>query len=233
MSEVSCKLIYSLDSAGSPSERSTVMTDANYTAMLIILDRSGSMGMIREDMIGGLQQLIAAQSSEPGMMTIDIVTFDTEIELTHHFADPASVKVELIPRGGTALYDAVGWSFNGFGQSLAELPEHARPGTVLVTIVTDGEENSSREYTASMVAKMIEHQRAAFDWDVSFLGANQDAIEEARKIGIDATDAIDYDLGAVGAAMSAHADKLSRRRKGSRAGYTSEERGAARGGESQ
>lgn len=205
------------------------MTDTNYAAMLVILDRSGSMSMIRDDMIRGLEQLLATQAMQPGMLTIDIVTFDTEIELTHHFADPKSVKVELIPRGGTALYDAIGWSFNGFGQALAELPEHARPGTVLVTIVTDGEENSSREYTAAMVTKMIEHQREAFDWDVSFLGANQDAIEEARKIGIHADDAIDYDLGAVGGAMSAHADKLSRRRRGDRSGYTDEERGTARG----
>ncbi|MEW1975430.1 vWA domain-containing protein [Microbacterium profundi] len=205
------------------------MTDNNYTAMLIILDRSGSMSMIREDMIGGIEQLIAAQSAEPGMLTIDLVTFDTEVELTHHFADPSSMKVELVPRGGTALYDAIGWSFNGFGQALAELPEHARPGTVLVTIVTDGEENSSREYTAAIVTKTIEHQRAVFDWDVSFLGANQDAIEEARKIGIDAADAIDYGVGAVGAAMNTHANKLSRRRRGDRAGYTDEERGTARG----
>ncbi|WP_292826762.1 vWA domain-containing protein [Microbacterium sp.] len=205
------------------------MTDANYTAMLIVLDRSGSMSMIRDDMIGGIEQLIAAQAGEPGMLTIDVVTFDTEIELTHHFADPKSIKVELVPRGATALYDAVGWSFNGFGNALAELPEHARPGTVLVTIVTDGEENSSREYTADMVTKMIEHQREAFDWDVSFLGANQDAVEQARKIGIQADDAIDYDLGAVGAAMSAHAGKLSRRRQGDRTGYTAEERGLARG----
>lgn len=205
------------------------MTDANYTAMLIILDRSGSMSMIRDDMIGGIEQLIAAQSTEPGMLTIDLVTFDTEIELTHHFADPTVVKVELVPRGGTALYDAIGFSFNDFGRSLAELPDHARPATVLVTIVTDGEENSSRAYTAAVVNKMIEHQRSAFDWDVSFLGANQDAIEEARKIGISAADAIDYDLGAVGAAMRAHADKLSRRRRGDRTGYTDGERGTARG----
>ena len=196
------------------------MTDANYSAMLIVLDRSGSMSMIREDMIAGVQQLIAAQSAEPGMLTIDLVRFDTQVELTHHFADPESVKVELLPRGGTALYDTIGWSFSGFGQALAELPEHASPGTVLVTIVTDGEENSSCEYTRAMVTKMIEHQRTAFDWDVSFLGANQDAIEAARKIGIDAADAIDYGLGAVGAAMTAHADKLSRRRRGDRTGYT-------------
>ncbi|BDV31269.1 vWA domain-containing protein [Microbacterium terricola] len=205
------------------------MTDANYTAMLIILDRSGSMSLVRDDMIGGIEQLIATQAGQPGMLTIDVVTFDTEIEVTHRFADPKSIKVELVPRGGTALYDAVGWSFNGFGQALAELPEHARPGLVLVTIVTDGEENSSREYTAEMVTTMIEHQREVFDWDVSFLGANQDAVEAARKIGIQAEDAIDYDLGAVGAVMSAHAAKLSRRRQGNRTGYTAEERGIARG----
>lgn len=85
------------------------------------------------------------------MLTIGIVTFDTEIELTHHFAD-ALVHVELVSRGGTALYDAIGWAFSGFGQSLAELPDHARPGTVLVTIVTYGEENSSREYSAATVS---------------------------------------------------------------------------------
>jgi hypothetical protein len=205
------------------------MTDSTYTAMLIILDRSGSMGLIRDDMVGGIEQLIRAQDAQPGMLTVDLVTFDTEVERTHHFADPLDVHVELEPRGATALYDAIGWSFNGFGASLAELPEHARPGTVLVTIVTDGEENSSCEYTATTVRKMIEHQRDTFDWDISFLGTNQDAILEAQKIGIVAEDAMNYDLGAVGAAMTAHADKLSRRRQGDRTGYTAQERREAAG----
>ncbi|GAA1941733.1 hypothetical protein GCM10009775_36880 [Microbacterium aoyamense] len=207
------------------------MTDPNYTALLIILDRSGSMTAIRDDMVGGIEQMIATQAAEDGMLTIDIVTFDTQIELTHHFADPESVQVELVPRGGTALYDAIGWAFNGFGQALAELPEHARPGTVLVTIVTDGEENSSKEYSAATVTQLIEHQRSAFDWDVSFLGANQDAIAEARKIGIRAEDALDYDLGSVAGTMTAHSEKLSRRRRGDLTGYTDAERGSARGDE--
>lgn len=208
------------------------MTDHNYTAMLIILDRSGSMSAIRDDMVGGLEHLISSQDAEPGMLTIDLVTFDTEFELTHHFAAASDVRVDLVPRGRTALYDAVGWSFNGFGQAIAELPEHARPGTVLVTIVTDGEENCSREYAASTIKQMIAHQHDTFDWDISFLGANQDAVLEARKMGIDAADAIDYDLGAVSAAMTAHTDKLSRRRQGDRSGYTAQERRAASGGES-
>lgn len=205
------------------------MTDNNYTAMLIVLDRSGSMSAIRDDMVGGLEQLIATQAAQPGMLTIDVFTFDTEIENTHHLADPRSVKIELDPRGGTALYDAIGVSFNDFGKALADLPEHARPGTVLVSVVTDGEENSSREYTANTVKAMIARQKEAFDWDISFLGANQDAILEAQKIGIDKADALTYGVRAVGGTMAAHSEKLSRRRQGDRTGYNSDERRAATG----
>jgi len=203
------------------------MTDTNYTAMLIVLDRSGSMASIRTDMEGGIQQLIAHHAAQPGFVTVDLVTFDTEIEHTHAFANPNDVKVVLEPRGGTSLYDAIGISFTGFGAALAALPDHARPSNVLVTIVTDGEENSSREYTAAHVKQLIEHQRDAYDWDISFLGANQDAIIEAGKIGIAAKDAIDYSLGAVDAAMSVHAAKQTRRRAGDRTGYTPAERGTA------
>ena len=168
------------------------MTDPNYTAMLIILDRSGSMSDIRDDMVGGLEQLLATQAAEPGLLTVDIVTIDDQIELTHSFAQPEDVKIELIPRGSTALYDAVGRSLNGLGEALAKLTEHARPGTVLVTIVTDGMENASSEYTPDVIAKLITRQRDTYNWDISFLGANQDAILEVRKIGIGADDVLTY-----------------------------------------
>ena len=207
------------------------MTDTNYTAMLLIVDRSGSMSTIRDDMVGGLEQLIRAQVDLPGMTTIDIVTFDNTPELTHHFADPRDVQVELVPRGGTALYDAIGWAFNGFGQALAELPEHARPGTVLVTIVTDGEENSSLEYSAEAVKQIITHQEAAFDWDVSYLGANQDAVLAAAQIGIEESKAMNYGLNSVAGVMAAEIDKNARRRQGDRSGYTEWNRAQAMGDE--
>jgi len=205
------------------------MTDPNYTALLIILDRSGSMSSIREDMVGGLEELIASQAAEPGMLTIDIVTFDDQIEHTHSFAQPDNVKVELVPRGSTALYDAVGVGMNGFVQALAQLPEHARPSTVLVTIVTDGQENASREYTPKLVSQMITQQREHSDWDISFLGANQDAILEARKIGIGADHAITYSTTRAGvtSALAAQSRKAANRRMGRMTGFTEEERGDA------
>ncbi|MBX3077969.1 MAG: VWA domain-containing protein [Cryobacterium sp.] len=208
------------------------MTDPNYTALLIILDRSGSMSSIREDMVGGLEELIASQAAEPGMLTVDIVTFDDQIEHTHSFAQPRDVKVELVPRGSTALYDAVGLGVNGFGQALAQLPEHARPSTVLVTIVTDGQENASREYTPEVVAQLITQQREQYDWEISFLGANQDAILEARKIGIDQDDALTYAPTGLGVTNALRAQNLKSRsrRMGQRTGFTEKNRGDAADG---
>ena len=58
------------------------MTDNNYTAMLIVLDRSGLMSTIRDDMVGGIEQLVAMHVSQPGTLAIEVVTFDTTIEST-------------------------------------------------------------------------------------------------------------------------------------------------------
>lgn len=211
------------------------MTDPNYTALLIVLDRSGSMSGIRDDMVGGIQELIAAQTAQPGMLTIDVVTFDDHIEHTHAFAQPEHVQIELIPRGRTALYDAIGWSLTSFGQALAELPEHARPSTVLAVIVTDGHENASTEYQSTHVAKLVTQQRDEYDWDISFLGANQDAVLEARRIGIDPGDALTYtaDVAGVTNANLALSRKLNDRRQGRRTEFTDDERGAAGQGEPQ
>lgn len=203
------------------------MTDPNYTAILIVLDRSGSMEGRAHEMANATQHLIDAQAAQQGMLTVDIVTFDNVIEHTHAFAQPGEVKVVLEPRGATALYDAIGLSFAGFGAALAALPEHARPSTVLATIVTDGFENASQEYDAAAVKGIIQRQRDEYDWDVSFLGANQDAVLAAGHIGIDAEDALTFDVNAIAPSMAAHASKLTRRRAGDRTGYTAAERSAA------
>ena len=85
----------------------STMTDPNYTAMLLVIDRSGSMAGIRDDMVGGLTTMLAEQAVEPGLLTVDIVTFDTEIEIQCSLADPKDVTVTLEPRGRTALFDAI------------------------------------------------------------------------------------------------------------------------------
>ena len=166
--------------------KGSIMTDPNYTAMLLVIDRSGSRAGIRDDMVGGLTAMLADQAAEPGLLTVDIVTFDTEIEQQCSLADPKDVTITLDPRGATSLFDAIGQSVTGFGRVLAALPDHARPETVQVVVVTDGEENSSREFNLDAGRAMVTRQKEQFNWDFVFLGANQDAVFSGQRLGFDA-----------------------------------------------
>ncbi|TFC42641.1 VWA domain-containing protein [Cryobacterium sp. TMT1-21] len=207
------------------------MTDPNYTALLLVIDRSGSMSSIRDDMVGGLTAMIAEQAAGPGLLTVDIVTFDDEIEHTHTLADPATVSVELEPRGMTALHDAIGVAVTGFGQTLRALPEHARPDTVQVVVVTDGGENASHEYTAAAVRALVTQQTREYSWDFVFLGANQDAVLTGADLGFDADSSMTF--AAASDEVAALSVNLGRYvtdvRKKDKRGFTSEERTEAGG----
>jgi hypothetical protein len=209
------------------------MTDSNYTAMLLVIDRSGSMSSIRDDMIGGMQALLADQAAQPGMLTVDVVTFDDVVEWQHSFADPQDVVLELVPRGMTALYDALGGAIGQFGHNLAELPEHARPGVVTVVVVTDGEENASREWTAEAVRDAVKLQQDTYNWDFVFLGANQDAALSASRIGISADSAMSYAAapGAVKATSASLTRYMTDLRGGQKKGFTDSERSSAMTGD--
>jgi hypothetical protein len=140
------------------------MTKADYTALLLIVDRSGSMASIATDMEGAIKNLLDEQRALPGVLTVDYVRFDDQIEYVHRLADPATVQIKIKPRNMTALNDAVGIAFNSFGATLAAMHEDTRPGKVLVAIVTDGHENASREYTGAQVKELIETQQRDYNW---------------------------------------------------------------------
>jgi uncharacterized protein YegL len=173
-----------------------VMTDPNYTALLLVIDRSGSMAVIRDDMVGGITTMLAEQATGPGKLTVDIVTFDTEIETQCSLADPSDVQVVLEPRGATALFDAIGQSVTAFGRVLASMSENDRPDTVQVVVVTDGEENSSREFGLEAVRAVVTQQKEQYSWDFMFLGANQDAVLSGERLGFDAGSSMTYSAGA-------------------------------------
>lgn len=177
------------------------MTNPDYTALLLIVDRSGSMGSIRDDMVGGLETLLAKQAQQPGQLTVDIVAFDDRVEHQATFADPATVRLELEPRGMTALLDALGESLEGFRSALNAMPEHARPDTVQVVVVTDGQENASKTWTLPRVNRLVTELTAELGWDFVYLGAGQDAIEVGRGLGFDPGSSMAWDASsdAVGA----------------------------------
>ena len=172
------------------------MTDSTYTALLLIIDRSGSMHAIRDDMVGGLETLLAQQAALPGRLTVDIVAFDDEVEHQATFADPASVRLQLEPRGMTALFDALGDSLEGFRSALSAMPVHAQPATVQVVVVTDGHENASKRWTGDRVNRLITGLAEELGWDFVYLGAGQDAIAVGRDLGFDPGSSMAWDATA-------------------------------------
>ena len=205
------------------------MTDPNYHALLIVLDRSGSMSGIQQEMQNGLQTLIDEQAKEPGLLTVDLVQFDNVIEAVYVMQDAKSVQVSLEPRGGTALYDALGTAINGFSKSIGDLPQHARPSKVTLVAVTDGAENSSQEYDLATVRQLVRQKQEHESWETVFLGANQDAVLSGQRLGFQSDASMTFETNAGG--VQAMAESTSRfirdARHGKRKGFTETERGAA------
>jgi hypothetical protein len=106
---------------------------SDYTHISVILDRTGSMGSIRDDTIGGYNAYLEKQQDEPGEATLTLVQFDTQdpYEVIHHFLPikdvPNLTRQTYVPRGSTPLLDAIGRGINDLEQSLATLPDGGRP----------------------------------------------------------------------------------------------------------
>jgi hypothetical protein len=129
---------------------------------------------------------------------------DDMLETSHSFVDlkvatPLS-RDNYQPRGGTALLDAIGTTVDAVGLKLASLPDGERPGKVVFLIQTDGEENSSWQFTYQQIQNKIKHQTDVYKWDFVFLGANQDAIASAANLGIGAGKSLSYTGTAIGTA---------------------------------
>ena len=184
------------------------------TDITLVVDRSGSMEAIRQDAMGGVNRFIRDQAEKPGEALLTLVQFDTEYEFVHRAVPIGSVpEYVLTPRGGTALLDAVGRAINETGERLAAIPEADRPGLVVFVVMTDGQENSSREFTKAQVKEKIEHQQNGYAWQFVFLGANQDAFAEAGSMGMQAAAAANFSIHKVDAAMAAASASVGRMRK--------------------
>lgn len=183
------------------------------TELAFILDRSGSMEAIRIAAIDGFNSYLREQKAAPGDTRLSLVLFDTTIE-THLDSIPIAEAVTLtpetyVPRGSTALLDAIGTTVDHLGKRFAALPPADRPEHVSIAILTDGEENSSSHYTWADVAKRIQHQTEKYSWEFLFLGAGEDAIATAARMNIHAANASHYQADATGqgAAMASFSRK--------------------------
>jgi hypothetical protein len=191
------------------------------TDITLVVDRSGSMAQVRGDAEGGVNAFITDQAKEPGEALLTLVQFDTEYEFLHKGVPISQVpEYKLVPRGGTALLDAVGRAINETGKRLSKMDELDRPGLVIFVVMTDGQENSSKEFSKSRIKEMIERQQEKYNWHFNFLGANQDAFAEASDMGIHAAGVANFSLSKVATAYRSTGDKIARMRTQSREGKT-------------
>ncbi|TWH80631.1 vWA domain-containing protein [Sedimentibacter saalensis] len=161
----------------------------NLTEMVFILDKSGSMSGLEQDTIGGFNSMLKRQKKEEGEALVTTVLFDNNYELLHERLNIQNVNFlsqeEYFVGGSTALLDAIGRTISRISKSISESSEQFRPGKVIFVIITDGMENSSKEFTFRKIKDMIELKKSKYAWDFIFLGANIDAAETALNLGID------------------------------------------------
>lgn len=166
------------------------------TEIVFILDRSGSMGGLESDTIGGFNSMITKQKKENGEAYVSTVLFDDKSEVLYDRISMDKVPVmtdkDYYVRGCTALLDAIGGAIHHIGNVHKYAREEDRPEKTLFIITTDGMENSSKHYSYDKVQAMVKRQQNKYGWEFLFIGANIDAVEEAHKFGIRRERAVDY-----------------------------------------
>jgi len=168
--------------------------DLNETEIVVVLDRSGSMGSIAPATVEGFNKFLLEQQNSEGEAFVTLIQFDDRYELNYKSVPVKEVSPLILgesfqPRGGTALLDAI-------GKTIEELQTER---DVVFVIITDGEENRSSTYKKEAITKMIESQTDEEGWKFLFLAANQDAIRTGNSMGIKGGNSITYSATSDGA----------------------------------
>lgn len=157
----------------------------NYTHIVFILDRSGSMYSVWEDVKGGYKTFIEKHKDSGVKTTFSLSVFDDRFDNIHNFVDIQNVPdvISVTPRGGTALLDAIGLTINMQGDYLNQMNESDRPDKVLIIVQTDGQENSSKEFSQDKIKELINRQRNKYNWEFMFIGSDEKSVMSAQTFG--------------------------------------------------
>jgi uncharacterized protein YegL len=197
------------------------MTDKNLTEIVAIIDRSGSMGHLTTETISGYNSFLEEQKKTTGKAKITLVQFDDQYQIDYEGVDINDAKPLTTetykPRGYTALNDAIGRTIIAVGERLAKTPDDERPGQVIFLVITDGEENSSKEYQdPTKVSDMVKHQTEKYSWTFTFMGGGDATLQkkQAYRLGVSANNTYNYSANSAGtsAVYGALSKGLSRRR---------------------
>ena len=173
-----------------------------YTHIGIALDSSGSMESIRESTISNFNEFLKTQQDAPGEATFSLVTFADSVKQVNKF-QPINVvqpltKASYVPNGMTALNDGIGVLIDDIGKHLASLPESERPAGVIIAIITDGGENSSKDYSLAQIKEKIRHQTDQYQWEFVYFGANVNEQQEGTSRGFSSTNSMKFTASNIG-----------------------------------
>ena len=178
----------------------------NLTEIVFILDKSGSMSGQEKDTIGGYNSFIECQKKVEGEAYVSTVLFSNYSNVIHDRVPLEKIEPmteeQYTTDGCTALLDAIGGAIKHIGNVHKYAREEDRPEKTVFVITTDGQENSSHEYTYEKIKKLISRQQEKYGWEFMFLGANMDAISEASKLGIRKDRAVRYECDAAGTMLN-------------------------------
>jgi len=170
--------------------------------IIAVVDRSGSMAAVVDDSIGGFNTFLKAQQDLPGTCKMTRVIFDDRYDVIDNGVDIKSVKPfdhnSFMPRGMTALYDAIGKAVQTSVERIKKIPRDDKPEKVLVVILTDGAENASKEYTKSKIHDLIKTQTDKYKWEFIYLSADVNGFDEGIQLGFAAANTMQYSNDSTG-----------------------------------
>ena len=159
---------------------------SNLLHICFVLDESGSMYNSVDDVIGGFQKLIDEQKGEKnGECIISLYRFSSTVK-KDYIGKPVNEvpKLYYSPGGCTAMNDGVGTAIDEIGKWLSDMNESERPSKNMIVIMTDGQENASKEYNFDTVKAKIKHQEEKYSWTFVYMGTNLQDLKDANRLGI-------------------------------------------------
>ena len=159
---------------------------SNLLHICFVLDESGSMYNSVDDVIGGFQKLIDEQKGEKnGECIISLYRFSDTVK-NDYIGKPVNEvpKLNYSPGGCTAMNDGVGTAIDEIGKWLSDMNESERPSKNMIVIMTDGQENASKEYNFDTVKAKIKHQEEKYSWTFVYMGTNLQDLKDANRLGI-------------------------------------------------
>lgn len=157
------------------------------THITLVVDHSGSMGAIAGEAESAVNAFIQEQKNAEGFCTLKLYEFASFVVNLYEGDIQDFDSYGLRPAGMTALNDAIGKAIDSTGAFLRNIPAELRPEKVIFVVMTDGQENASKEYTPWRVKEMVKHQTDKYNWEFVFLGAGLEAARQAGDFGFDPT----------------------------------------------